>query len=1394
MKNIQNLFIVLAVPFVMLASCNIGMDIQEEISQYVVADNNGENGSPYVQISLGNQSARTALPSLSVTEFSEFTLSIFSKYDTEYIRQYSFSTLDELSSAKIEVNEGYFVFKLEAVYDNVIYSDQKEIEVRAGRNDISFTLGFAGSYGSTYGRGSFEINALFPPDSKCVKAGLYSISGVPITGYHDIKLETFNNNQAAVYKQQNIPSGSYIVKFTFYGDEDATVYIGNIQEYVVVVKDKLSTSEIQLDDFSNVYSINYNLNNRGNFKEGEKPVVAYSRFSGIIMLPVPEPKNEKFEFIGWFAEKDFSGSPVTAYNSAQGANITFYAKWKTNKSAIFNGNGRTFTYIDKNGETQTVGQREVVLELKDSSTGYLPTAQDLGLSSIGKAFLYWVGNGRQYTDGEKITYKENDDVITLIAVYSPAEINPLSDSDKTDTDKDGLTDWQEIYVYHTDPNCDDTDGDGWKDGWEISQNTYDLNTFNPSIADLPNVTITLNGIPQIYRNYTVSTSKGESKQQTVSETSGTSFSNTNTDSSTQGMAHGWKLGGKIGKSKDGLQWEISTEVNGSYSSSATATVSNSQSKNWSTSISNGQTITETETQTNNGGKIVFPIRLTNNGNIAYALNSLMTSLSVLKSSGSVDQDIIGNFPKVAGVGGISIGTIKPQESMDLVLETDVNNAQLEKLLVNTRTMKVNVNAYDISTTINNQTNNFTGSLTSCNARCADLTIGFGPANPTMHTRQYKVSAKTKYNPKATQLEDVYIPLTLKEVLANVGIKENATSELSKLVLDANGRIKSIGGVESKGSNKDGDWYIMIMHKDINGNFNVRYYTNHVDPFAEDASLVNTSYNIADILIKPQDRIKIFYDVDKDNDGVSSSDELFYGTEDDPTKENCKDFDKDGVSDYEEIYGWKKSGNDKIFYTNPVDPDTDGDTIFYPNNVSAWNDANDPDPLTPSRTDAAGIKELKFTNNIKNPFLTVKTEKNDEDTYNISSLENEKYRTAYEYAYLQITPQFKGSKIRYKEVDIFTGQPTGNYKEYQTGETLEILLAAEKTNTILIQVYAPDGNEQHFHIYQVIAKSKYNEYTDLVTANSSSCKNLTITVPSYYDKRLTLGSNSGILIGLARQSIGDSISYSDIQNAKEAGTNVEYDNSVSAQYFKIPSSKLETSKCTFSFTTDSKVLKTYYRLFRYEIDHNDVKISPLTQSLSLERKTPKYGILTFCLDYLEDTYDNDSGAESEYYGRFHTKNIVFNNATLEGYYWEQSLDDDTESGRRYYSFRNNSRTGTKPIQFEEGGKKYTATFNISDLEKDGNQFAISCDIWEEDNCRDDWIGDPTIKFIYYREGINKDSPHQWFCVINGHATKDASFIIPRAGEGIGAYNTTGNNGLGKINIGFSVKWEYDFSKE
>ena len=63
--------------------------------------------------------------------------------------------------------------------------------------------------------------------------------------------------------------------------------------------------------------------------------------------------------------------------------------------------------------------------------------------------------------------------------YTDQVPGPNEDLDTADFDGDGLTNWDEINIHHTDPLKPDTDGDGMPDGWEVS---HGLNPNNSADA------------------------------------------------------------------------------------------------------------------------------------------------------------------------------------------------------------------------------------------------------------------------------------------------------------------------------------------------------------------------------------------------------------------------------------------------------------------------------------------------------------------------------------------------------------------------------------------------------------------------------------------------------------------------------------------------------------------------------------------------------------------------------------------------------------------------------------------------------------------------------------------------------------------------------------------------
>lgn len=57
-------------------------------------------------------------------------------------------------------------------------------------------------------------------------------------------------------------------------------------------------------------------------------------------------------------------------------------------------------------------------------------------------------------------------------------------ADTVDTDQDGISDYDEIHVYHTDPNNPDTDGDGYPDGVEVKRGFSPLHGNKKRLSDV----------------------------------------------------------------------------------------------------------------------------------------------------------------------------------------------------------------------------------------------------------------------------------------------------------------------------------------------------------------------------------------------------------------------------------------------------------------------------------------------------------------------------------------------------------------------------------------------------------------------------------------------------------------------------------------------------------------------------------------------------------------------------------------------------------------------------------------------------------------------------------------------------------------------------------------------
>ncbi|MFA5130105.1 MAG: hypothetical protein WC477_04270 [Patescibacteria group bacterium] len=64
-----------------------------------------------------------------------------------------------------------------------------------------------------------------------------------------------------------------------------------------------------------------------------------------------------------------------------------------------------------------------------------------------------------------------DKLAQIKQMFGPTDQEKADQQKRTDTDGDGISDWDELNVYHTSPYLSDTDGDGIKDNIEIAKGT-----------------------------------------------------------------------------------------------------------------------------------------------------------------------------------------------------------------------------------------------------------------------------------------------------------------------------------------------------------------------------------------------------------------------------------------------------------------------------------------------------------------------------------------------------------------------------------------------------------------------------------------------------------------------------------------------------------------------------------------------------------------------------------------------------------------------------------------------------------------------------------------------------------------------------------------------------------
>ena len=322
MKNILKLFIGLIL-FVMFSCHNITNSEQETLET---------NNHAYISISL-NGNARTVLPQSADFE-KDFELSFELQgqqegKDLQTIKKWTataektaYTLMTEDTSVLINTGLWNFELSVQKAGQKVLFGTLEEITIQAGIN----TLNFGTLQNITSGNGSVSVALSFVQEGRvqAVQGGLYNLDGTALEGFEKESLTITTSEKSEVrYNKENVPCGTYLVKFELFSDKEATKTMNVYTEIVQVATGFVSAAQRTLEQLNTLYTITYDLA-EGEFVEGFS---AQASFNQAMTVTLPTAENllkTGYVFVGW---KNDQGDTVTEIPVGTIGDVYLYAKW-----------------------------------------------------------------------------------------------------------------------------------------------------------------------------------------------------------------------------------------------------------------------------------------------------------------------------------------------------------------------------------------------------------------------------------------------------------------------------------------------------------------------------------------------------------------------------------------------------------------------------------------------------------------------------------------------------------------------------------------------------------------------------------------------------------------------------------------------------------------------------------------------------------------------------------------------------------------------------------------------------------------------------------------------------------------------------------------------------------
>ena len=537
------------------------------------------------------------------------------------------------------------------------------------------------------------------------------------------------------------------------------------------------------------------------------------------------------------------------------------------------------------------------------------------------------GNGRLTGTPQLSDVGAHPDILISVsdgtdsASLSSFTIVVSSVSGTQDSDNDGLTDAEELAL-GTHPSVRDTDGDGFLDREEVENWDQFSGThlrFNPLVADVPRLRMQRLGTPviQLYATTTESGSinKGMTEE-SVAEVQ------TTTDRGRESInvieeQHAVNVNAEVRRSGP----VTSGSVAASYDYNHTDTTTETNFWNETTVETNRQASSEyfetlnTESVTESGGEIKVLMGLLNDGDISYTLNNMNISAFMENPERPGDLIAVGTLlfdgdmtftPSPLGAN------VQPSQTdftpFNFVYRAENNPEEISRILENSNQLVFE--ATNLSLTGQRQDVDLNLAAQNVRARTAEVIVDFGDSQG-IKTERHRVAVDNGTDPTLS-FDD------LMSQRLNFGYQ--FSTETFPGFASNNGLTAIRNVVMDAATNS----YWLVAHTFTpvgapSGTTETRLY-----------NILNESYSSSDLELRRGDVLHLAYITDSDLDGLSDRLEILEGTD-----LGLPDTDGDGLDDAFEKYGWFSNLSQApcdqgtelfLVNSNPLDPDTDGDSI------------------------------------------------------------------------------------------------------------------------------------------------------------------------------------------------------------------------------------------------------------------------------------------------------------------------------------------------------------------------------------------------------------------------------------------------------------------------------------